>query len=201
MGKRAKLGDKTKTMSNGKPRAARLAAIVGLVVRLIKSPNRGTTPRVSETNRSQRRNARALRHWHVVQSQPEQQDPEPPSEQQTEALEKRAALEQQRKRIIQRAENRTQILRDDYNVKHLSLQNELKQLGQENLSAEDYNECTRRIYAQLIGLDTQYDRAAARIRSEADRDLQSLEDQMQDSAGQDTDSFSPAKKAPSPATP
>jgi hypothetical protein len=181
MGKRAKLGDKTKTMSYGKLTTARLAAIAGLVVRLIKSPNRGTAPPVSETDRSQRRNARALRHWRAVQSQPEQQDPEPPPEQQTEALEKRGALEQQRKRIIKVAENRTQTIRDDYNVKYLALRNELKKLGQENLSAEDYNECARRIYAQLIGLDTQYDRAAARIRSQADRDLQSLEDQMQDS--------------------
>lgn len=201
MGKRAKLSDKTKTMSHGKLTTARLAAITGLVVRLFKSPNRGTAAGASATDRSQRRNSRALRHWHAVQSQLEQQDPEPPSGQQAEVLEKRAALEQQRKRIIQRAENRTQILRDDYNVKHLALQNQLKQLGQENLSAEDYNECARRIYAQLIGLDTQYDRAVARIRSEADRDLQSLEDQMQDSAGQDTDSFSPSKKAPLPATP
>lgn len=201
MGKRAKLGDKTKTMSYGKPRAARLAAIAGFMVRLIKSPDRGTASRASATNRSQRRNARAMRHWHAVQSQPEQQDPEPPSEQQTEALEKRAALEQQRKRIIKVAENRTQTLRDDYNVKYLSLRNELKKLAQENLSAEDYNECARRIYAQLIGLDAQYDRAAARIRSDADRDLQSLEDQMQDSASQDAGSFSPPKKAALPAAP
>lgn len=201
MGNRAKLGDKTKTMSYGKLLTARLAAIAGLMVRLIKSPNRGTAPHASATNRSQRRNARALRHWHAVQSQPEQQDPEPLPEQQTEALEKRAVHEQQRKRIIKTAENKTQTLRDDYNVKHIALQNELKQLGQENLSAEDYNECARRIYAQLIGRDTQYDRAAARIRSEADRDLQSLEDQMQDTTGQDTDSFSPPKKAPLPATP
>jgi len=198
MGKRAKLGSKTKTMSYGKLTRARLAAIAGLVVRLIQSAARGIARRVSPTERSRRRNARALRDWHTVQLQPEQQDPEPPLEPQTEAL---AVHEQQRKRIIRAAENKTQTLRDDYNVKRQALQNQLKQLDQENLSIEDYNECARRIYARLIGLERQYDRAVERIRLEADLDLQSLEDQKQDSAGRNADSFGPAKKAPLPATP
>jgi uncharacterized protein YhaN len=201
MGKRAKLGNKTKTISYGKLTCARLAAIAGFAARLIKSVTRGIACRVSPTERLRRRNAGALRDWHAVQLQPEQQDPEPPLEPQTEVLEERAVHEQQRKRIIRAAENKTQTLRDDYNVKRQALQNQLKQLDQENLSVEDYNECARRIYARLIGLERQYDRAVERIRSQADHDLQSLEDQMQDSAGQSADSFNPAKKAPSPATP